>query len=245
MLQPTSTTRRALALRHLGFEDLDALEPLLVRRGYAVETIDVPLHDNFAPLALSADLLIVLGGPIGVYQQEDFPFLATEIDVIRQRLLGGRTVLGICLGAQLMAAALEARVFPGTAGKEIGWKELQLTSAGMDSPLAALAKHQAVLHWHGDTFDLPEGAVLLAGTEQYPHQAFGYGDHGLALQFHVEASSRGLERWYVGHVGELAQAEVPVSALRTAAQQHAPAVNAALAPILDAYLQNNEPASAV
>lgn len=208
-------TRQLVALRHLPFEDLDALGPLFEAQGFKPRYIDTPVKGDFVQAALDADLLVVLGGPVGVYDQEDYPFLKDEIDVVRARLLAGRPVLGICLGAQIMAVALGAQVYPGRNGKELGWSALSLTEAGMRSPLAALAPGQPVLHWHGDTFDLPEGAVLLAGSRRYPHQAFAWGGHALALQFHVEATAPGLERWLVGHALEIALTDgVSVSSLR-------------------------------
>jgi GMP synthase (glutamine-hydrolysing) len=212
-----------IALRHVSFEDLDALAPLFAAHGAEIRYIDTPLQADFAAAALAADLLVVLGGPVGVYEQEDYPFLKQEIEVVRQRLAAGKAVLGICLGAQIIAAALGAQVYPGTGGKELGWEALQLSPAGMRSPLGALADGQAVLHWHGDTFDLPTGAVLLASSARYPHQAFSWGNAALALQFHIEVSALGLERWLVGHALEIASTpEVSVGQLRSAAAQHCP-----------------------
>jgi GMP synthase (glutamine-hydrolysing) len=131
-------------------------------------------------------------------------------------------VLGICLGAQLMARALGARVYPGI--KELGWAPLSLSAAGTRSCLAAIGE-KPVLHWHGDTFDLPDGAELLASTPATRHQAFALERHGLALQFHVEASAQGLERWYVGHTMEIgATSGVDVASLRAASARHAPAL---------------------
>ena len=158
----------------------------------------------------AADLLVVLGGPIGAYEEELYPFLADELRVIERRLAAGRPVLGICLGSQLMARALGARVYPGT-GKEIGWAPLQLTAAGRDSCLAPLGGGAPVLHWHGDTFDLPKGASLLASTPRYKNQAFAWQRHGLALQCHIEATAAGLERWYIGHACEIGDDARPIA----------------------------------
>ncbi|WP_085315290.1 glutamine amidotransferase [Derxia lacustris] len=229
----------AVALCHVSFEDLDALGPLLEAAGFAIDMVEVPVRPDFAERARAADLLVVLGGPIGVYQQDDFPFLAEEIAVVRERLLAGRPVIGICLGSQIMAAALGARVYPGANGVELGWKPVTLTAAGADSPLRALPADAPVLHWHGDTFDLPKGATLLAGSAQYAHQAFAFGRHGLALQFHIEGSPAGLERWYVAHVGELAAAGVPIGLLRRQANDCAPRVQPALAAMLREFLADN------
>lgn len=206
------------AIRHVAFEDLDLLEPVLRERGFDVRVVDAPLGgaDGLDPLA--DDLLVVLGGPIGVYDDADFPFLGVEIDLVRRRLDADRPTLGLCLGAQIMARALGARVYPNPNGKEIGWSALTLTDAGLASPLAGLGDNP-VLHWHGDTFDLPHGAVRLASTPVTANQAFAVGQRGLGLQFHVEASAAGLERWYVGHVAEISAVPgVAVASLRAAAQ---------------------------
>lgn len=210
--------KTCIAIRHVAFEDLDLLEPVLRQRGFQIQVIDAPLGglDDVDPLA--GDLLVVLGGPIGVYDHGAFPFLTTEIEMVRRRLDADRPTLGLCLGAQIMAAALGARVFPNPNGKEIGWSSLSLTPEAATSPLSQLGT-APVLHWHGDTFDLPHGAVRLASTPQTLNQAFAVGQCGLALQFHVEASTMGLERWYVGHVGEIAATDgVSVTGLRAAAQ---------------------------
>jgi GMP synthase (glutamine-hydrolysing) len=155
-----------------------------------------------------------------------YPFLATETELIKARLAAGRPTLGICLGAQLMARALGARVYPGTT-KEIGWGELTLTAAGADSCLKHL-QDVPVLHWHGDTFDLPEGARHLASTAVASHQAFTVGDHALALQFHAEAQGDALERWFVGHAVEIENTPgVDVVSLREDTRRASPALLAA------------------
>jgi GMP synthase (glutamine-hydrolysing) len=122
----------------------------------------------------------------------------------------------------IIARALGARVFPGPV-KEIGWGPVTLTSEGRASCLAPLADDgAAVLHWHGDTFDLPQGVTLLASSTCYDNQAFSYGSRTLALQFHVEADARSLEQWYVGHAVELAAAGVSIADLRATTTALAP-----------------------
>jgi GMP synthase (glutamine-hydrolysing) len=230
--------KTALAITHVDFEDLGTLRTALTHAGYAVATIDAASGPLSALDPLAPDLLVVMGGPIGVYEQAAYPFVTTEIALLRARLAAQLPTLGICLGSQLMAAALGARVFAGTAGKEIGWGALHAPhgAATPDWFAPMLAPEVAVLHWHGDTFDLPAGAALLASSPQYAHQAYGVGRHALALQCHPEVSAAGLERWYVGHASELAQARIDVPALRAESQRCAPALAEAASRLWQGWL---------
>jgi GMP synthase (glutamine-hydrolysing) len=212
-----------LALRHVPFEDLGALAPLLAQREHIVRYVDMPTADLADVDTLAADLLVVLGGPIGVYENDRYPFLDVEVEWIERRLAAGRPTLGICLGSQLMARALGARVYP-SGTKEIGWAPVAMSPRGADSCLRRLAD-TPVLHWHGDTFDLPAGAVHLASTPVCRNQAFSFGEHGLALQFHAEAAGRALEAWFVGHACEIgATPGLSVAGLRAATQRHSAAL---------------------
>lgn len=205
--------RSAVALRHVAFEDLGLLAPIMEREGWNVSFCEAPVDDLSHSSIRDADLLIVLGGPIGVYETESYPFIVREIALIEHRLGRDLPTLGICLGAQLMAKALGSRVYAGHY-KEIGWGSVSLTEAGSASCLAPLGGGMPVLHWHGDTFDLPAAATRLAANENYENQAFACGTHALALQFHLEADPRQLEEWYVGHAVELAAAGISVTPLR-------------------------------
>lgn len=226
----------ALAIRHVAFEDLGVLEGLLQRRGFTVSTLDAGVDDLLSEDAAAADLLIVLGGPIGVHDESRYPFLVDEIQMIERRLASGRALLGICLGAQLIARAAGTRVYPGPL-KEIGYAPLMLSPAGHSSALQHLAAAQYnVLHWHGDTFDLPDGAVCLASTEITQNQAFQLGDTVLALQFHLEADPRRFEQWLIGHAVELAQADVSVNELRTAAARIGATVGSAGTAVFGSWL---------
>ena len=214
--------RTAVALRHVAFEDLGLLSSVLDRAGWDVAFCEAAIDDLGHRSIENADLLIVLGGPIGVYEAEAYPFLSREIQLLERRLKQDRPTLGICLGAQLMARALGARVYAGDT-KEIGWGQITLTEQGAATCLAPLAEDgAAVLHWHGDTFDLPNGAMRLASNTHYENQAFAYGRNALALQFHLEADSRQLEEWYVGHAIELSAAGIPVTELRMTTAAVAP-----------------------
>ena len=212
--------KRVIAIRHVHFEDMGSFEPVLRARGFATQYIDATTDDLRAIELERCDLVAVLGGPIGAYEEALYPFLIDELALIERRLASRRPIIGICLGAQLMARALGARVY-ASGVKEIGSSPLTLTEAGEQSALQHLAG-SPVLHWHGDTFDLPDGAVHLASTPVCRNQAFSRGTTALGLQFHVEAGGPQLERWLVGHAVELTHAGLSVVALREATARLAP-----------------------
>lgn len=222
--------KTALALRHIAFEDLALIEPWLRQRGWRVVTCDAAVEDLRRIDLAQVDLLVVLGGPIGASEDELYPFLSAEVELIRQRMDSGRPVLGICLGAQLMARALGAKVTPMKA-REIGFSALTLTQEGVASPLAHIGT-QPVLHWHGDQFDLPPGVSALAGTAACPHQAFMVGEHAMAWQFHLEVDCARLEQWLIGHTVELRQAGIDIVALRAAASGQQAGLSKALDTVL-------------
>ena len=221
--------RAALALTHIPFEDLGSLREELAAQDYEVQVVDACTADLRSLDALAPDLVIVLGGPIGVYETDAYPFLHGELQLLRQRLVQKAPTLGICLGAQLMAAALGAPVYPGRQGKEIGWAALLPAADASACPAMAelLIPDLPVLHWHGDTFDLPQGAVHLAATARYPNQAWSIGTSLLGLQFHPEVLTANLERWYVGHASELAAARMDVARLRSDGRTYGPGLHTA------------------
>ena len=209
-------------IRHLAFEDLASFSSVLQAKNIEINYVEAGYDDLSQLDALSDELLIILGGPISVNDTDIFPFLAVEIDLLKRRIAADKPTLGVCLGAQLIASALGSDVYQGEV-KEIGWQELDLTAAGEQSALRYLGRqHCSMLHWHGETFDLPPSATLLASTESYPNQAFSYGKNILALQFHPEVTQHGMEKWFIGHIGEIMQAQnVSVERLRQDTQQFA------------------------
>jgi GMP synthase (glutamine-hydrolysing) len=213
--------KSAIAIRHLHFEDLGTLGPLLEGAGYQVRYVDVCVEDIAALNPVESDLLIVLGGPIGAYQDNLYPTLKDELKLLENRLASQRPTLGICLGSQLMARALGERVYPA-GGKEIGWGPVTLSAAGRESAFRHLGQDGvAVLHWHGDTFDLPRGATLLASTGFCRNQAFAWGPNAVGFQFHPEAAAARLEQWFIGHACEIAAAGLSVAVLRADTARHA------------------------
>ncbi|WP_104491826.1 glutamine amidotransferase [Acinetobacter indicus] len=220
------------AIQHLAFEDLGAWEDVLYEQGLRVRYFEAGV-ENLEKAFAHEGLVIILGGPIGVYETTDYPFLQKEIDLLKLCLEKNLPTIGICLGAQLIAHALGAKVYAGHT-KEIGWSTLSLADAA-HHPLAALA-NTPVLHWHGDTFDLPAQAELLASSDLYPNQAFRVGPHILALQFHAEVAADSLEKWLIGHTCELRQAQIDIPTLRANHQQYAPQLQQVSATVLGQFL---------
>jgi GMP synthase (glutamine-hydrolysing) len=145
--------------------------------------------------------LIILGGPMAVYEMHLFPYLVSEADLIHAAIDAHKHILGVCLGAQMLAHALGARVYPGSR-TEIGWHEVTLSDEGMGDPLMSVLalpsrKVAHVFQWHGDTFDLPERSVRLASSVLYANQAFRYGDRVYGLQFHIEVTPAIVHDWLV------------------------------------------------
>ena len=205
------------AIQHLAFEDLGALEDVFYQLGYRVRYFEAGVDDLTKAFGHKG-LTIILGGPIGVYESDDYPFLQKEIDLLKERLKQNLPTIGICLGAQLIAHALGAKVYAGHQ-KEIGWSTLKISDT--ENNLLSTLIDTPVLHWHGDTFDLPENATLLASSDLYPNQAFTLGKNILALQFHIEVAADSLEKWLIGHTCELRHAKINIPQLRADNQKYA------------------------
>lgn len=238
----STPARTVLALRHVTFEDLGVLDPLLRARGFEVVYRDAPIEGVDAAAVADADLLVVLGGPIGVYDEERYPFLRDESSAIAARLRAGGPALGVCLGAQLIAHALGAAVAP-TGSVEIGFGPVALTAEGQESPLRPL-DGVPVLHWHGDAFEIPEGADRLAETPGFPRQAFRT-TTALGLQFHLEADHRFIESWLVGHAHELHANGVDPRTIREQARAHGPRLEALAASVVGGWLDELEATGAL
>ena len=225
--------KTALIIQIVPFEDLGYFTPLLMKT-FDCHIIDAPTTDFTCINALSADLWVILGAPIGVYQEQAYPFLKTLKTQLATRLEADKPTLGICLGAQLIADVLGSKIYP-SGHQEIGWKNIQLTEKGKQSPLKSL-ENQAVLHWHGDTFDLPQGAQHLASSDLCEQQAFQKG-RTLALQFHPEVTTLGLERWLVAHTHEIHSLDLSVNELRADNQKYASKLQTAGSELLLNWLE--------
>jgi len=175
---------RALIIRHVPHEGVAGYREPIEAAGYRIDRIDVA-DPAFAAVDLNApDLLIMMGGPMGVYEQGRHPWITCQLRRLERRLAAGLPTLGVCFGAQMIAAALGAKVYPGHR-KEVGFHPVQIETGVPANPLASL-RGVPVLHWHGDSFELPAGAERLASSHVYANQAFRIGTNVLALQFHAE-----------------------------------------------------------
>lgn len=232
-------SRKAIAIRHLAFEDLGLLEPLLLRHGYRVSYREAGVDDLGSIEREQPNLLIILGAPISVNDPDRYPFLEDEFRLVSRLSRNGTAVLGICLGAQVIARAWGAPV-TAMATKEIGFSSLTLTEAGRGSVLAPLAEGLEVLHWHGEECGPLAMAPSLAETGICNNQAFQPAPHVLGLQFHLEVKLAAFERWLIGHCAELESAGLDVPALRERARESLPALEAVATGVFERWLTQIE-----
>ena len=183
---------RIHCLQHVPFEGPASIENGGQHAGHDLSTSRLYLSDPF-PSPEKIDWLVIMGGPMSIHDESAFPWLVEEKRYVEQVLRAGKKILGICLGAQLIASVLGARVYPG-ADKEIGWFPVRKTAQSNEKALTEwLPDEVDVFHWHGETFDLPSGAVHLASSAAYQNQAFLYGRRVIALQFHLESTPESVE----------------------------------------------------
>ncbi len=185
---------KVLVLQHIACEPPGVYEDVLRERGAEIVRVEL---DEGEPLPEWAgfDAIVAMGGPMGVYEVDDHPWLRDEVAAIGEAVRAGVPFWGACLGVQLLAAALGSRVYPGPA-PEVGVLEVRLTDEGRDDPvMGGLPATFPSLQWHGDTFDLPEGAVRLIGSPAYANQAFRWGPKAYGVQFHVEVDEAMGEEW--------------------------------------------------
>ncbi|MFW2513009.1 glutamine amidotransferase-related protein [Demequina sp. SO4-13] len=205
---------RCDVIRFVAFEDLGVWEPEITAHGYELRYLEVGV-DDLAPAA-TADLVVVLGAPIDAADVSRYPVLSEVHDLVYVRLREGRPTVGVCLGAQIMALALGATVRRGE--REVGFASVTLTREARNTPLRHL-EGAPTLHWHRDIVTLPDGATSLAFTAATPHQAFAYGN-SLGIQFHPEADPEAVERWLIGHSGDLENWGIDPRELRASAHEH-------------------------
>lgn len=205
--------KKLLVCQHVPFEILGTLNPMLKTAGLRIRYVNFGRHPDARPDLAGYDGLVILGGPMNVYQVEAYPHLATELEMVRKALAMDIPTLGICLGAQLIAKALGAKVLENPV-KEIGWYDVSVTKDGKNDPLFAhFGESEKIFQWHSDTFDIPDGAVHLAASQTCRNQAFRVGRHVYGFQFHMEVDERLIERWLTVpiHKAEIASTQGAIS----------------------------------
>lgn len=187
--------RRILVFQHVAHEILGTLNPLLKIAGFRIRYVNFGRHPDARPSLDGYHGVVALGGPMNVDDVESHPHLRTEVSLLREALDRGMPILGICLGAQLLARALGAPVGPAIQ-KEIGWYDLSVSEPGRSDPLlSGFGDTERIFQWHGDTFEIPAGAVHLASSDLCPNQAFRYGENAYGFQFHLEVDEPLIDRW--------------------------------------------------
>lgn len=175
------------SLQHVPFEDVGSLLTDIQAKGHSLSTTHWYKGDQ-APDLETFDALIVMGGPMGIYDEDQHPWLAAEKELIHKAIAANKKVLGICLGAQLIACVLGAQV-TRNAHREIGWFPLQIDESAKEHPVAKiLSTCENVFHWHGDTFAIPAQAQLLASSQACAHQAYVIDNQVYGFQFHLETT---------------------------------------------------------
>jgi GMP synthase-like glutamine amidotransferase len=212
---------KCLVVQHVEPESAYAVGDALSAAGVSVDTRRVFAGQSLPPDLTGFDGLVVMGGPMSATSDDGFPTRRAEIELLAGAIDQGVLTLGICLGAQLLALAARGSVVKGTAGPEIGWGSVDLTAESTDDPLfEQLPNRLTVLHWHNDAIELPEGAVRLASSRQYPNQAFRVGTRAWGFQFHMEVDGPAVTAFLDAFSGEARKAGVDPGSITTATEAH-------------------------
>jgi|HubBroStandDraft_6_1064221.scaffolds.fasta_scaffold09810_2 GMP synthase (glutamine-hydrolysing) len=210
-------------LQHHPVEDLANIADALEGTALAWQYVRVDKGQSVPASMKGAGGLIVMGGPMGVYQTDRYPWLRDEMHLIEDAMKSNLPVLGVCLGAQILAAALGAKVERNPNGKEIGWHPIRLSDSAKDDRLMrGLPATMTPFHWHGDIFELPPGATSLASSDKTPCQAFRHGDKVYGLQFHFEVTGEGVAAMADAFAKDLARENIPADRMIAQAAEYLP-----------------------
>jgi GMP synthase (glutamine-hydrolysing) len=212
-------------LQHHPAENLGSIADALEGAALAWQYVHVNDGQPVPASMKGAGGLIVMGGPMSVYQTDRYPWLRDEIRLIEDAAKSNLPVLGVCLGAQIVAAALGAKVDRNPAGKEIGWHPIRLHDSAKDDRLMrGLPATMTPFHWHGDIFELPPGALSLASSEKTPCQAFRHGDKTYGFQFHLEVTHESVAAMATAFAKELVRENIPADRMIAQADEFLPAL---------------------
>ncbi|MEW8230303.1 MAG: gamma-glutamyl-gamma-aminobutyrate hydrolase family protein [Candidatus Thiodiazotropha endolucinida] len=231
---------RAHYLQHVPFEDLGSIENWLKRTGYEITSTSLYESEEL-PGIESVDLLVIMGGPMSVNDDQDFPWLVEEKEFIKKVIESGKPVLGICLGAQLIACSLGAEVFSNSV-KEIGWIPIRATDSNNQS-VFLFPEETDVFHWHGETFNLPMGATRIAESAACENQAYQIGKHVIGLQFHLETTPVSAQAIVENCRDELIEGEYIQSAaeILSVPQEQYRSINSLMEDVLEYITRNDHP----
>ena len=227
-------------LQHVPFEGLGNIEEWAAKSGHSVTVTRLFTHESL-PRLDSLDMLVIMGGPMGANDDSRFKWMKGEKLFIELAVQKGKKVLGVCLGAQMLASVLGAKVYANPQ-KEIGWFPIELNPPNVrHHALSVLPQRTTVFHWHGDTFDLPKGAIHLARSRACENQAFAVGNHVTGLQFHLEMGMPHIESLLRHASADITAGDYVMGAeeMLDLAPSQVPPLNAALYRFLDAFTQEN------
>jgi GMP synthase-like glutamine amidotransferase len=226
----SGTMKNCLVVQHVEAEPPGKISAALSRAGVRVDVRRVFAGEPLPPDTAGHDGIVVMGGPMSAFSDEGFATRRAEIALLGHALAGAVPTLGVCLGAQLLTLAAGGSVYSGADGPEVGWSKVDLLPASADDALlTGLPAHLGVLHWHGDTFDLPPGAEHLAQSDRYPNQAFRVAGAAWGLQFHLEVTREAVDALLHAFAADAARAPGGSEAIR----RESPSALAALAPWRD------------
>ena len=229
--------KQVWAIQHIGYEDLGSFEPVLKARGFDVKYFCSQHIDYKGLFTDDPDLVVVLGGPMSVHDTDRNPWIHAEEQFVKERIASEKPLMGICFGAQMIARALGAKTYVGEQGKEIGWSKITVNADGLKTPFRHLdGELTSMLHWHGDTFDLPDGATLLASSDQYKKQAYSYGEHTFCMQCHPEVTASKLKLWYASALDQIEEVGTSVEKLKSDADAYNQKLSEQAAKFLNEWL---------
>ena len=228
----------SLIVQHVAPEPATGITDAFDRARVDYDVRQVFRNDPLPEDASDYDGLVVMGGPMSAARDDGFPTRRAEIALVGDAVRRGIPVLGVCLGAQVLAASQGARVYLGDVGPEIGWGPIEIAPAASDDPLfSGLCDPLTVLHWHGDTYELPSGAVHLASSDRYRQQAFRIGDLAWGLQFHLEVDYPAIERFLAAFDDEVVAAGTSAAIIRADTTRELPRLAPIRARVLDRFAQ--------
>ncbi len=226
---------KILVLQHHRIETLGTIADALDGAGFSYDCVRTFAGEPVPRDLAGADGLVIMGGPMGVYETDRYPFIRDELALIESALKDEKPILGVCLGSQLLAATLGASVRRGSA-KELGWYPVRMSAEAKEDRLLRDAPETFMaLHWHGDVFDLPRGAVALASSQMTPLQAFRYGEKAYGFLFHMEVTAEAISAMVREFSDEVREAGADGQRIIAEGERHLPSLSALAARVFSRW----------